>query len=176
MDQLQEAERGKVQVVAQLQQRLADYRKKVNGMSNDDREDEQHDSARLGDLMRAAGIPRPNFYYHAHAMISGSDTRAWRLRTVLADCQIGVDDPHNGCWQPSSSRHCGQKPYPKAIPHSRIHRENYYLWLNIRFIGIRDTKTMIERLAATRRDLLHATFPSGVMLKKGKWKEPHDNL
>ena len=172
----QEAERGKVQVAAQLQQRLAKYRKSVKSMTLDDREDEKHDSSRLGDHMRAAGLPKPNFYYHAHAIVSGNDTRSWRIRTVLADCEIGVDDPHNGCWLPASSRCCGQPPYPKAVPHSRIHRENYFTWLNIRFLGVRDARTMIDRLSSTRRDLLHATFPPGVMLKKGEWKEPHDNL
>lgn len=84
--------------------------------------------------------------------------------------------PHNGCWLPASSKYCGQKLYPKAIPHSRIHRENYYTWLNIRFQGVRNASVMINRLNDTRRDLLHATFPPEVMLKKGEWKEPYDSL
>lgn len=126
-------------------------------MTEDEREQETHDSQRLGDHMRAEGIAKPNFYYHAHAIISGGETRAWRLRTLLAECELGVDDPHNGCWLPSSTRYCGQKPYPKAIPHSRIHRENYYTWLNIRFTGVQDSKSMISRPRDTRRDLLHST-------------------
>lgn len=112
----QEAERGKVQVAAQLQQRLVKYRESVNDMDEDERGDEKHDSSRLGDHMRAAGMPKPNYYYHAHAIISGADTRSWRIRTVLADCEIGVDDPHNGCWLPASSRCCGQQPYLKLYP------------------------------------------------------------
>lgn len=92
-DQFVECERGKVQVAAQLQQRLDVYRKSVAKMSEEERELECHDSGRLGDHMRAAGMPKPNFYYQAHAIISGGDTRAWRIRTVLADVEIGVDDP-----------------------------------------------------------------------------------
>ncbi len=175
-DAFKELERGKVQIVAQLQQGLEKYRRTVKKMSTDEREDEEHDSSRLGDHMRAVGLPKPGFYYHAHAIISGGDTRSWRLRTVLADCEIGIDDPHNGCWLPASTRYCGQRPYPKAVPHSRIHRENYYTWLQFRFLGVRDTKTLIHRLKSTRDDLLYATYPPGVMLKKGEWREAHDNL
>lgn len=170
-----ESERGKVLVAAQIQQGLAAYRKKVKEMDIDERENESHSSTRLGGNMRAVGIPRPNYYYHAHAIISGGDIRAWRIRTVLAECALGVDDPYNGCWLPASSRHCGQPPYPKAVPHSRIHRENYYTWLNLRFLGVKTIRAMIERLSATRRDLLHSTFPKGVMLKKGEWKEASDS-
>ncbi len=170
------AERGKIMVVAQLQQRLVEYRLSIDSMDIEQCESESHDSSRLGDFMRVEGMPKPNYYYHAHAIISGCDTRAWILRTALAESKIGVDDPHNGCWLPASSRHCGQKPYPNAVPHSRIHRENYYLWLNIRFFNIDSTKIMIDRLNDTRRDLLHSTFPPEVMLKKGEWKEPRDNL
>lgn len=36
--------------------------------------------------------------------------------------------------------------------------------------------TMINRLRDTRRDLLYRTFPPEVMLPKGKWNEPYDNL
>jgi len=31
-------------------------------------------------------------------------------------------------------------------------------------------------LLATRSDLLHASFPEEVMLPKGQWNEPYDNL
>lgn len=170
------AERNKIKSVAQVQQGLAEYRKKISAMSVDEREDETHDSQRLGDHMRAEGIAKPNPYWHAHAMVSGSDTRAWLLRSLLAECEVGIDDSHNGCWLPARTKHTGSQPYPKAVPHSRIHRHNYYAWLNVRFAGVRTKEMLISRLRQTRSDLLHASFPPEVMLPKGKWNEPHDNL
>lgn len=170
------SERNKIKTVAQIQQGLAAYRAKVNSSAVEDREDEKHDSQRLGEHMRADGIARPSPYWHAHAMVAGSDPRAWLLRSVLAECEVGIDDAHNGCWLPSRSRYTGKQPYPKAVPHSRIHRHNYYAWLNLRFAGVRTKEILISRLRQTRSDLLHASFPPEVMLPKGQWKDLYDNL
>jgi hypothetical protein len=169
-------ERHKIKAVAQVQQGLANYRSRISKISVEDREDEEHDSQRLGDHMRAEGIAKPNVNWDAHAMISGSDTRAWLLRSLLAECEVGIDDAHNGCWLPTRTKHTGQPPYPEAVPHSRIHRHNYYAWLNIRFAGVRTKKIMVGRLRQTRSDLLYSSFPPEVMLPKGEWKEPNDNI
>jgi len=171
-----QCERGRIQVVVQIQAGLARYRKESKEKDVDELEDEKHCSMRLGDHMRAEGFARPGPYWHAHAMIAGSDTRSWQLRALLAELGIGIDDSVNGCWLPSRSKYCGQQPYPKAIPHSRIHRHNYYAWLNIRFAGVFSEQVMRTQLLATRSDLLHATFPEEVMLPKGQWNEPYDNL
>lgn len=170
------SERNKIKTVAQVQQGLTEYREKISAMSVDDREEENHDSTRLGDHMRAEGVAKPNPYWHAHAIVAGGDTRAWLLRSMLAECEMGIDDAYNGCWLPARTKNTGKQPYPKAVPHSRIHRHNYYAWLNIRFAGIRTKEALISRLRQTRSDLLHAPFPPEVMLLKGKWNEPHDNL
>lgn len=175
-EQFLATERNKIKVVAQIQEGIENYRRTVNKMTVEQREDEKHDSARLGDHMRAEGFAKPNIYWHAHAIISGSDNRAWLLRSIMAECALGIDDGHNGCWLPASSKHTGQMPYPKAVPHSRIHRHNYYAWLNARFTGVRNLGTLISRLRQSRSDLLHATFPPEVMLPKGQWNEPYDNL
>jgi len=169
-------ERGRLQVVAQIQAGLAKYRAVSREKGVDELEDESHCSQRLGDHMRAEGFARPSPYWHAHAIIAGGDTRAWQLRAQLAECGVGVDDSANGCWLPSRSKYIGQQPYPKAVPHSRIHRHNYFAWLNIRFAGVFNEQVLRSRLQTTRTDLLHATFPKEVMLPKGKWNEPYDNL
>jgi hypothetical protein len=170
-------ERGKVKTVASLQNQLNAYRKGSAEMSQDELEDEGHESARLGDHMRAVGMARPSPFWDAHAIISGNHAESWALRVVLAECEMRIDDPHNGCWLPKGSKYAGRKPYEKAVPHSRIHRYNYYFWLNLRFAGVGgNINTMINRLRDTRRDLLYRTFPPEVMLPKGKWKEPYDNL
>ncbi len=169
-------ERGKLGVVASIQAGLEKYRRDARKKEVDELEDEKHSSQRLGDHMRAEGFGRPSPYWHAHAIVAGGDTRAWQLRAILAECSIGIDDAHNGCWLPSRTKYIGQQPYPKAVPHSRIHRHNYFAWLNIRFAGVFDEKTARHRLLMTRKDLLHATFPKEMMLPKGKWNEPYDNL
>lgn len=169
-------ERGKLRVVASVQAGLEKYRRDALKKEVDELEDEKHSSQRLGDHMRAEGFGRPSPYWHAHAIVAGGDTRAWQLRMMLAECSIGVDDAHNGCWLPSRTKYTGQQPYSKAVPHSRIHRHNYFAWLNIRFAGVFDEKTARHRLLMTRKDLLHATFPKEMMLPKGKWNEPYDNL
>lgn len=169
-------ERNRIKTVAQIQQGLDAYRKRIANMTVDEREDETHDSQRLGDHMRAEGIAKPNPHWHAHAIVSGSDTRAWLLRSLLAECEVGIDDAHNGCWLPARSKHTGKAPYPRAVPHSRIHRHNYFAWLNVRFAGTFTKTDLIRKLTRTRTDLLHASFPPEVMLPKGQWKEPHDNV
>jgi len=169
-------ERGRIQVAAQIQAGLAKYRQESKEKEVDELEDEKHCSQRLGDHMRAEGFARPSPYWHAHAIIAGGDTRSWQLRALLAELSIGIDDSVNGCWLPSRTKYTGQQPYPKAVPHSRIHRHNYFAWLNIRFAGVFTEQVMRSRLLATRSDLLHATFPEELMLPKGQWNEPYDNL
>lgn len=167
-------ERLKIRTAADLQAKNDPYKAQAASMDEEELEDEVHDSGRLGDNMRAEGFAKPSPYWHAHAMISGGDTRAWFLRTVLAEYKIRIDFGVNGCWLPRSTRYCGQKPYPKAVPHSRIHRFNYYQWLNHRFRSVGSYDDMLDRLRATRRDLLNSSFPPEVMRKKGDWKTPYD--
>lgn len=169
-------ERGRLKVVAEIQAGLAKYRQQSSCKEPEDLEDEKHCSQRLGDHMRAEGFARPSPYWHAHAIVAGGDTRSWQLRALLAECSMGIDDANNGCWLPSRTKYTGQLPYPKAVPHSRIHRHNYFAWLNIRFAGVFDAAAAKTRLLMTRHDLLHATFPKEVMLPKGQWSEPYDNL
>lgn len=170
-------ERNKVRIVADLQSKLKVYRSQSASKSEEELEDEPHDSRHLGEHMRADGIAKPGPFWDAHAMISGAHEEAWILRVLLAECKIGIDDSINGCWLPRNSKYAGRKPYPKAVPHSRIHRYNYYIWMNIRFANIGgDADEMINRLRLTRSDLLHGSFPPEVMLKKGQWKIPYDNI
>ncbi len=169
-------EREKIRNIADIQNRLEVYRQKVKGMGERERRDEKHDSVRLGIHMAATGLGKPGPHWHAHAMIAGGDARAYQLRIILAEWEVGIDDSRNGCWLPSSTKHSGRRPYPKAVPHSRIHRYNYYLWLSIRFKGIRSLPLLVMLLNRTRHDLQTSSFPPEVMLPKGKWDEPYDNL
>lgn len=169
-------ERGLLGVVASIQAGLEKYRRDARKKDVDELEDEKHSSKLLGEHMRAEGFARPSPYWHAHAIVAGGDTRTWQLRAILAECGVGIDDAHNGCWLPSRTKYTGQRPYPKAVPHSRIHRHNYFSWLNIRFAGVFDEKAARHRLLMTRRDLLHASFPKEVILPKGEWNEPYDNI
>lgn len=58
-----QSERNKITTVASIQMGLSKYRNQVAAMSVDDREDEVHNSTRLGDNMRADGIAKPGAYW-----------------------------------------------------------------------------------------------------------------
>ena len=52
-------ELGHIRNIADLQQKLAKYKKHAQGMTEDQLLEEKHSSQRLGLHMRAQGIPRP---------------------------------------------------------------------------------------------------------------------
>jgi len=92
------------------------------------------------------------------------------LVVVLAWLKLRIDDPDNGCWLPENT---AATPYPlfkNAVPHSRIHRYNYYKWLQS-IITLQNMKTQDRLRTALRligRQLQERTFPPDVMLPKGK--------
>lgn len=51
-----------------------------------------------------------------------------RMFTHLIAMSMRIDDPHNGCWLPNDWE--GRPHMPnylrKAVPHWRIHTDNYY--------------------------------------------------
>lgn len=99
------------------------------GMGRTELEEEEHCSKRLGAMMLVAQDKKPHELCHAHAIVSGSHPGAATLRGVLAKYKIRIDDPDNGCWLPESTA-AKQKMGSSAVPHSRIHRKNYYRWMD----------------------------------------------
>lgn len=160
-----------VKVIAQVERGLDKYRAAAMNMSVDELEDEKHQSDLLAHFMGASGNPRPHSKCHAHAVISGAHKYAAELRAILAWLRMRIDDPDNGCWLPENT---AAKPHmpaylQSAVPHSRIHRYNYYFWLG----------TLIDPAITSTQDKLRQTLkmvamrlqsgsqPDYVMKKKG---------
>ena len=160
-----------IKAVAQVERGLDIYRAAAKNMSIDALEDERHQSSLLSSHMSAEGDPRPHNLCHAHAVISGAHQYAAELRAVAAWLKLRIDDPDNGCWLPENTAAKAQMPerLRNAIPHSRIHRYNYYFWLN-REINPQMTGTqdkLRQRLNMVSLRLQAGSQPSYVMNKKG---------
>lgn len=161
-----------VKVISQVEQQLDAYRKRGNKLDEEILEEEEHQSKILGAFMAASGDPRPNKHCHAHAIVSGAHKDAAELRATIAWLKLRIDDPHNGCWLP---RNTAAKDYMpgrlrNAVPHSRIHRYNYYFWLN-RIINPVATQTqdkLVETLNMVELRLQSGKQPRYVMNKKGE--------
>lgn len=169
-DQPNSADLNRVAVVASVQIGIDKYRAAAAHMSYDDFENEKHNSCRLAMFLEAeAGKKRPN-KCHAHAIVSGAHVNAAKIRAVLAWFKLRIDDPDNGCWLPENTAATPHPLFPKAVPHSRIHRYNYYRWLEslIRIETIPDQIMLRKTLKLIARQLQEHTFPPFVMLPKSQ--------
>lgn len=165
---LEEASQGdlnKVAVAAQIQTKLDDYRAKAAGMTTDEFRNEAHQSARLGEFIG----PRPHPRCHAHAIVSGGHPRAAQTRAMLARLKMRIDDPHNGCWLPENTAAKREMPaaLKDAVPHSRIHRNGYYFWLDtvINLMSTTNTEQLVAALGNVKTRLQASTMPDYVMLR-----------
>jgi len=150
---------------AQVQQGLDRYLAQASEMNSGELRAEQHDSSRLGAHLEAVGKTRPHSC-HAHAIVAGKHHNAVVTRAMMARMKIRIDDPDNGCWLPSNTAATPDPAFPKAVPHSRIHRYNYFFWLRFRLMNIRQPKNFRQDLQLIGRHLQQGTFPEYVMMKK----------
>ena len=161
-----------VKVVAQVEQQLDVYRMRGNKFDEETLQAEEHQSKVLGAFMAATGDPRPNEHCHAHAIVSGAHKDAAELRATIAWLKLRIDDPHNGCWLPRDTAAKVKMPerLRNAIPHSRIHRYNYYFWLNrvINPVATETKEKLIEALNMVEMRLQKGKTPPYVMNKKGE--------
>jgi hypothetical protein len=161
-----EADLNKVAVAAQVQAGIDKYRKQIAAKSTDELIFEEHISTRLAaHLIEAYGARPPRC--HAHAMVAGKHQLAATLRLMMAKLKIGIDDTDNGCWLPENTAATPHPAFPKAPPHSRIHRYNYYWWINTRLRPIQMESRFRQTLRLISRMLQTGQMPEYVMLKKG---------
>ncbi|GAA6166789.1 AHH domain-containing protein [Sessilibacter corallicola] len=157
---------------AQVGDYLDKYREKAASMTNAQLQGEVHSSSRMARYMRRAGDPRPSKYCDAHAIISGNHFDAMTLRLLLAWAGIRIDDPFNGCWLPRDWEHRRHMPnhLRNAVPHRRIHHQQYYLWLNARIQPglIKNTNQLINTLRIIRVALQTGAVPPNVMPQTGR--------
>jgi len=160
---------NRVNVVASVQSGIAKYREAATSMTEEQLENEKHDSGRLGEFLDATVMRRPP-RCHAHAIVSGHHDEAADLRLLLAIFGMRIDDPYNGCWLPENTAATPHPAFPKAVPHSRIHRFNYYFWLKARLneTTIQNHEYLKVALKLITQHLHEHTFPEYVMLRKGQ--------
>lgn len=154
------ADLGQVKVIAQVERGLDAYRAAAANMSIEELEDEKHRSSLLAHFLTITGDPKPHPKCHAHAIVSGAHRYAAELRAILAWLKLRIDDPDNGCWLPENTAAKAQMParLRNAVPHSRIHRFNYYFWL----------KTLIDpAITPTQADLRRTLAMIAVRLQSG---------
>lgn len=157
---------NRAKVVASVQAGIEAYRQGAGPMSQKQLKGEAHDSGRLGEYLDVHVMKRPP-RCHAHAVISGGHNEAIDLRVVMAVCGMRIDDPHNGCWLPENTAATPHPAFPKAVPHSRIHRKGYYRWLATR-IDLVSTNTyekLAFRLGQYVQGLHERTYPDYVIDK-----------
>ena len=153
--------------IGAVQQGLAKYRLTAGQMSIDQLETEKHSSERMARHMIAAGKVKRHLC-HAHAIVSGGHDEALDIRGLLAFLKLRIDDPDNGCWLPSNTASRPQSSYPRGVPHSRIHRWNYYFWLKtkLNMVRIKDIEALRSQLRLIENQLQVSTMPDFVMMKK----------
>ncbi|WP_086929458.1 AHH domain-containing protein [Agarilytica rhodophyticola] len=165
---LSESDLLNVYVTAQVEERIELYRDGAASMSIAELKAEQHDSALLGQYMAAMGDPRPHPLCHAHAMISGGHAKAAVLRLVMAKRGRRIDDFVNGCWLPKNTEAVRKMPgrLNNAVPHSRIHRFQYYRWLStkINLATIKTTRDLDLALVRSAFALQSGSYPPEIML------------
>ena len=162
---------GAVKTVAQVEAQLDAYRMSAKEMTEKQLRDEAHQSARLAEHLMATNDPRPHELCHAHAIVSGAHKGAATQRAIMAAIGMRIDDAHNGCWLPKNTAAKSQMPkhLREAVPHSRIHRYNYYFWLDtvIDYDLIEDAEDLIRALNMIEMRLQAGIQPGYVMNKKG---------
>lgn len=164
---LTQSDINKVIVTAQIQEGIERYRSSASSMTSQSLRAEEHNSARLARHLEEKLGPRPS-RCHAHAIVAGRHSLSAELRVVLAKLKIRIDDPDNGCWLPENTAATPLPKFPSAPPHSRIHRYNYYYWINGRLSPLRREGLMRTNLQLVARMLQTGDFPEFVMLKKGR--------
>lgn len=162
---LSQSDFNRVGVAAQLQAGIDKYRADVKVMDSVSLEMEPHNSARLGRHLEEAGQKRPP-RSHAHAIVAGKHNQAAQLRVLMASLKIRIDDPDNGCWLPENTAATPHPAFPNAVPHSRIHRHNYYSWLFFDLRRINQESMFRIQLQIIARQLQQGTMPKYVLLPK----------
>lgn len=163
---------NQVMIVSQVEAGLDKYRLDVEGMKQKELRDEEHQSKRLADHLEQAGDPRPHDRCHAHAIVSGAHRTAAPLRAILARQKVRIDDTYNGCWLPANTAALAVMPsrLSNAVPHSRIHRYNYYFWLgtHINLTRTPTTDDLKYTLKTIGLQLQAGAQPDYVLCKKGE--------
>ena len=165
-NEVKQSQLNQISVAAQVYDGIEKYRSGASSMTYDQLESEPHVSSRLRmHLIEKFGFEPRNC--HAHAMVAGRHPLAATLRSRMALLQIRIDDVDNGCWLAENTAATPHPQFPKAPPHSRIHRYNYYWWLSSRLALVEEEKAFRNRIKLIISQLITGNFPDYVMMPKG---------
>lgn len=162
---LTQSDLNKVSVAAQVQSGIDKFRAQAREMNASALSAEEHKSALLGRHLEEVGYRRPP-RCHAHAIVAGKHHLASPLRAVMAKLKIRIDDPDNGCWLPENTAATPHPAFPRAVPHSRIHRRQYYAWIFSSFHGIFQEPFFRVKLGVIASQLQQGTLPKHVLAPK----------
>lgn len=161
------SEINQVKVMASVQSGIESYREETAKKNSQSLRSEEHKSHILGKHLEEKFGPRPA-RTHAHAIVAGKHPLAAAIRLIMSKLKIGIDDVDNGCWLPENIAATPHPAMPKAPPHSRIHRYNYYFWINSLLSSHRQADAFRNRLKLISQMLYTGNMPEYVMLPKGK--------
>lgn len=158
---------NQIKVTASVQSGIDAYREAAAKRNSQCLKSEEHKSQLLGQHLEEKFGSRPA-RTHAHAIVAGKHPLAAAIRLIMSKLKIGIDDVDNGCWLPENTAATPHPAMPKAPPHSRIHRYNYYFWISSILSSHRNADAFRSRLKLIAQMLYTGNMPEYVMLPKGK--------
>ncbi|EIO4079099.1 hypothetical protein D8T49_22560 [Vibrio vulnificus] len=171
-------ERAKINAHAQMQEQLLaeleTYRDDNRGKSRTElAKENHHPTNRLVSNLYAIAEPQPSPNHTAHHIVMGNGrVRAMvNARLQMFMYGIGINDSMNGIWLPRSMAYSGHYTTPKAPPHSRIHGNNYQIWVG-KLADIRNNESAFRaRLARIKTQLKDGSHPPQILMKQDpSWK------
>ncbi|MES2674570.1 MAG: AHH domain-containing protein [Pseudomonadota bacterium] len=152
-----EQERRFAEVIADVQAGLEIYRQagreatqgtaSMVAMKQKELISEKHHSTQILEMhMRAVPIPKPSAKHTAHHIAPGSGrTRdAYRARLRIHRFGVRVNDPDNGVWLPTYSKHTPHWSMPDAKGHLQYHTEGYESWI-LRKLQAKSSEVLIRQ-------------------------------
>ena len=93
--------------------------------------EEHHPTAILAKFMRAVPIPKPSTNHTAHHISpgKGKTRHAYRAPMMLHVLGIRINDPDNGVWLLSKTKHAPHWSMPDSLGHLQYHTEGYEKWV-----------------------------------------------
>jgi len=170
-DHLQQ-QRRHIEVLADLQAKLENYRTANKSKSaNELLKEKHHPTNVLANHLTAVHEPKPSEHHDAHHIIMGTGRhqkpRMMRARLNMHIHGIGINDPQNGAWLPRKYEHKGHWACPQAPAHKEIHRYNYETWITDLFSlpGLTEL-TVTSRLREVKTMLKFGGYPDKITMPK----------
>jgi len=180
-DELKEAhkwlehERRLLETKTDVLAELAFYQERGRNASKGDRKEmasnqrallteKHHKSGKATELekyMRAVPVPKPSANHTAHHIVPGKGKTkdATRARIRLHLFGIRINDPSNGAWLPTYSKHTPHWAMPDSLGHLQYHTEKYETWVLKKVRGKSGEFNLREELKRIGKMLQNNTLP-----------------